>query len=137
MNDDFPYVEIKPWLKQVIGEKTPGTRMYKASGTQEDYVAWFDAIIRHVGPCVSPGGAAARAHVTRAAVYKRMKEGRITAFMFYAPVDNKKLSKLLRIFRAPDIPYCYIPVSECQAWGEVIESRPAVGVVKHGRSRNS
>ena len=31
--------------------------MYKASGTQEDYVAWFDAIIRRV----SLGGAAARA----------------------------------------------------------------------------
>ncbi len=127
MNDDFPYVGIKPGLKQVIGKKAPGTRMYKASGTQEDYVAWFDAIIRHVGPCVSPGGAAARAHVTRAAVYKRMKEGRITAFMFYAPEDNKRLPKLLRIFRAVDIPYCYIPVSECQAWGEDMATRTSGG----------
>ena len=123
MNDDFPYVEIKPGLKRVIGEKDPGTRMYKASGTQEEYVTWFDAIMRHVGPCVSPGGAAARAHVTRAAVYKRMKEGRITAFMFYAPEDNKDLPKILRIFRKPSVPYCYIPISECQAWGDDIRER--------------
>ena len=123
MNDDFPYVEIKPVLKRVIGEKVPETRMYNAAGTQKDYVAWFDAITLHVGPCVSPGGAAARAHVTRAAVYKRMKEGRITAFLFHAPEDNKDLPKLLRIFRAPDIPYCYIPVSECQAWGDAMKER--------------
>lgn len=127
MNDDFPYIEIKPALKRIIGEKLPGTRTYKAAGTQKEYAAWFDALVQYVGPCVSPGGAAARAHVTRAAVYKRMKQGRITAFLFYAPEDNTDLPKFLRIFRAPDTPYCYIPVSECQAWGEDMITRTSKG----------
>lgn len=76
---------------------------------------WFDSLCEHIGPAVSPCGAAVYAGVTRAGVYKRMQTGGITAFCFYLAGKKKTLfggEKKLKQW-----PLVYIPVVECKAWG--------------------
>jgi hypothetical protein len=55
-------------------------------------------------------------------VYKRLKEGKMTAFCFHV-VEAKR-----SIFGYQDKlkkrPYVYIPVSECKAWAEELKTRP-------------
>jgi hypothetical protein len=62
------------------------------------------------------------APVSRSGVYKRLKEGKMTAFCFHV-VEAKR-----SIFGYQDKlkkrPYVYIPVSECKAWAEELKTRP-------------
>jgi hypothetical protein len=56
------------------------------------------------------------APVSRAAVHKRLKEGKMTAFCFH--VVEAKRSIFVYQKKLKQLPYVYIPVSECKAWGE-------------------
>lgn len=123
MKSEFPYVKVPPELARVVGKPKEGTRMFVQEGNQEGLVKWFDAICQHIGPSVSPGGAAMLVHATRAAVYRRMKAGKLTAFMFQAPEENEGLPRWLRILREDPRPICYIPVSECKAWAAELEKK--------------
>ena len=122
MSDTF-YVELPDELRRILGEPDPGTRIFRTYGNQKQYSEWFDAISHHIGPTVSPGGAANRVHVSRAAVHKRMKAGKLTAFLFYAPENNDELPIYLRLFRKPSAPYGYIPFAECVAWTRELAER--------------
>src|SRR5678815_3972900 len=75
-------VVIPPAFEHLIGVADEGTRIYRAEGNHPQMRQWFDGLCLHIGPCVSPGGAAIYAKVSRAAVYKRMKAGGLTAFCF-------------------------------------------------------
>jgi len=70
---------------------------------------------------VSPGGAAPLAHVSRAAVHKRIKEGKLTAFAFH--VKERRLALFGKTKEIRKSPQVYVSVSEAKAWGEELEER--------------
>jgi len=120
----FPFVEIPERLRDKIGIPDPGTRLYRAYGTEDDEPAWADAVfdICHGDGCVSPGGAAGYAKVSRPGVHKKLKTGGLTGFVFHVTKDSilfkgkKKLSANANF-------YCYIPVSECKAWAQELSKK--------------
>src|SRR5438132_2902034 len=59
--------------------------------------------------------------VSRAAVYKRIKEGKLSMFLFHVTHRTTTLFGKNKILR--DNPYGYIPTSEARAWREELEQR--------------
>lgn len=104
-----------------MGAPDENTRIYRAEGPHAAMRKWFDTLCREVGPCVSPGGVAMYAGVTRAGVYKRMRAGALTAFCFH--ITGKKKTIFGGEKKLKELPVVYIPVSECQAWGRELEER--------------
>jgi len=119
----FTPVAIPEAFAALAGIPDEGTRMFRAEGDHAAMRRWFDSLCEHIGPAVSPGGAAVYAGVTRAGVYKRMQTGGITAFCFHLAGKKKTLfggEKKLKQW-----PLVYIPVAECKAWGAELEERAA------------
>src|SRR5687768_7499285 len=115
------HVTITPALARVIGEQEAGTRVYRAEGDSEAYRRWWDTLVKHFPRgLVSPGGACPYAGVSRAAVHKAMRDGRLTAFTFHAIKEERGIfgSKLVRAN-----PYGYLPVIELKAWRIELEDR--------------
>lgn len=119
MITDFPSVRIPEAFEPFVGVADEGTRMFRAQGDHLEMRRWFDALCEHIGPAVSPGGAAVYAKVSRAAVYKRMKSGGLTAFCFH--ITGKTKTIFGREKKLKEWPLVYIPVSECKAWGAELE----------------
>lgn len=119
MADKFPYVEVPEKMKEVVGELDEGTHIYRTYGPQEEFRTWFDAVCDICGDdgSVSPGGVAGYVRVSRAAVHKRLKTGRLTAFLFHI-VEDSWFSKSRKKLSEGGTPYTFIPVSECRAWIE-------------------
>lgn len=119
-DDDFPYVEIPDHLRPRLGLPDPGTRMYRAYGADDAFAEWWDAVCEVCGESgsVSPGGVSMYARMSRAAVYKRLAEGRLTAFCFHQ--ERKTRTRFLKRDRISTerTPVTNIPVSECKAWAE-------------------
>ncbi len=61
------------------------------------------------------------APVSRAAVHKRLKEGKLTCFLYHNSHRKRGLFGGKREIRESDM--AYIPVSECKAWGKEIMER--------------
>jgi hypothetical protein len=123
MTTNFAVVAVPEAFARLIGAADERTRIFRAEGNHADMREWFDALCEHIGPCVSPGGAAVYAGVSRAGVYKRMKAGGLTAFCFHITGKKKTLfggEKTLK-----QLPLVYIPVAECKAWGAELEERAA------------
>jgi len=99
----------------------PGTRIYRRDGPEDHSGFWTDAIFEFFGPCVSPGGAAQRAGVSRAAVHERLKQGKLTGFFYYSTKARRFLFGSPKVKR--QLQLGYIPVSECQAWRKELEER--------------
>jgi len=118
---EFPFVEIPEELEAIVGKRDPGTRMYRRDGSQEESSVWFDLLTEIIGPSVSPGGVGMYCPVSRAAVYKRIKEGKLSIFLFHVTHRKTMLFGKNRILR--DNPYGYIPASEARAWREELEER--------------
>src|SRR5260370_15132384 len=89
MASTFHPIAIPEALGPLAGGCDEGTRIFRAEGNHAKMRRWFDALCEHIGPCVSPGGAAVYGKVSRAAVYKRMKAGGLTAFWFHI-IGKKK-----------------------------------------------
>lgn len=121
MPTKFPFVEIPKELEAIVGKRDPGTRMYRRDGSQEESSVWFDLLTEIIGPSVSPGGVGMYCPVSRAAVYKRIKEGKLSIFLFHVTHRKTTLFGKNRILR--DNPYGYIPASEARAWREELEER--------------
>lgn len=119
--ESFGFFEIPKGLEKFIGMPDEGTRMFRAEGDHAEMRRWFDALCEFIGPCVSPGGAAVYAGVTRAGVYKRMKTGGLTAFHFHIVGKTKTIFGKER--KLKQWPLCYIPSSECKAWGSELDER--------------
>ena len=114
-------VEIPDEIKSIFGEPVPGTRMYQAEGPEGTSGPWYEAVSQVAGPCVSPGGGSMFAPVSRAAVHKRVKEGKLTAFCFYQTSTSKGLFGKQR--KARQSPLVYIPVCELKLWAEELQER--------------
>jgi hypothetical protein len=134
MITEFPFVEIPPPFRQLIGSTDEGTRMFRAEGNHAEMRRWFDALCEHIGPAVSPGGAAVYAKVSRAAVYKRMKAGGLTAFCFH--ITGKTKTLFGREKKLKELPVVYIPVVECKAWGAELDERSARIEANRGTSED-
>lgn len=121
MSTDFPFVKIPEGLYPVLGTPDPGTRIYRRDGSQEESAAWYDLLHEVIGASVSPGGVGMICPASRAAVYKRMKEGKLSAFLFHVTYRKTTLFGQNKILR--ESPYIYIPVSEARAWRQELEER--------------
>lgn len=121
MSTGFPFLEVPPELAPVLGDRDRDSRVYRKKGSPEEAGAWFDLVSSVAGATVSPGGVLMYCPVSRAAIYKRMKEGKLTAFNFYpSEAPTKFFAGLLR---GREMPYCLIPVSEAKAWRVELEER--------------
>jgi len=118
---NFDYVNIPEEILSVIGKPDAGTRIFRQIGSQNHSAEWFEVISEQFGKLVSPGGVCMFAPVSRAAVHKRLKEGRLTAFCFHPEETNKGLFGTRKNVR--QTPYCYIPASEAMCWRKEIEER--------------
>jgi hypothetical protein len=123
----FPFIEVPKDLCKIVGEPTPGTRAYRREGTHAECGQWIEDLGLHykgdVG--ISPAGVTMFVPVQRAAVHKRIKEGKLTAFFFYITriedtIFGSKRKVKLR-------PYILLSMSECKAW--VAEMKRRMGYV--------
>jgi hypothetical protein len=121
MQTEFPFVSIPVELEPIIGKRDSGTHIYRRDGSQEESAAWFEMLTEIIGPSVSPGGVGMYCPVSRAAVYKRIKEGKLSIFLFHVTHRKTTLFGKNKILR--DNPYGYIPVSEAKAWRQELEQR--------------
>jgi hypothetical protein len=123
MATSFQFVSIPDEVGRVMGVADHGTRIFRTEGNHAEMRVWFDSLCEGIGPCVSPGGAAVYAGVSRAGVYKRMKAGGLSAFCFH--ITGKKKTIFGGEKKLKELPLIYIPVSECKAWGAELEERGA------------
>jgi hypothetical protein len=107
--------------RRMIGKADPSTRLFRREGSAEDAAEWLEYIMRRFGPSVSPGGVNVYVPVSRAGVHKRLRSGKLTAFMFHVTHREKTFFGRDRVVKAQ--PYVYIPVSECKAWAAEVEER--------------
>jgi len=121
MSTDFPFIEIPQDWEPIVGEREPDKRVYRRDGSQEESAIWFDLLTEIIGPSLSPGGVGVYCQVSRAAVYKRIKEGKLSIFLFH--VTSRKTTLFGKTKTLRDNPYGYIPVSEARAWREELERR--------------
>ena len=124
MNNTFPYLEIPKVLKAMVGDPDSGTRIYRREGSDVDVGPWYDALCDAFPDdrFVSPGGVGMYASVSRAGVHKRLKEGKLTVFMFHVVEHKRNLFGYQK--KLKQLPYGYIPVSECKAWSMELAARP-------------
>lgn len=121
MKDSSSFVEVPNALHLIVGTPDPGSRVYRIDGLKPEIAPWFGVIDELAGPLVSPGGVSMFAPVSRAAVHKRLKEGRLTAFCFHIRETKKGFFGKTKTIR--ETPLVYIPVSECKAWAEELKER--------------
>lgn len=121
ISSSFPFVQIPIEFAKLIGHPDPGTRTFRREGNQREMQEWHDALAKHIGFCVSPGGAATYAGVTRAGVYNRIKAAGLSAFCFHLVGKEKTFFGGERKLKEHAI--VYVPVSECQAWRKELGDR--------------
>jgi hypothetical protein len=119
----FPFIEVPKDLHKIIGEPSPGTRAYRREGTHDECGLWLEALGEHykgdVG--ISPAGVSMFVPVQRAAVHKRIKEGKLTAFFFYITrIENTFFGTKRKVKLRP---YIVLSMSECKAWAAEIKRR--------------
>ena len=124
MRTESILIDIPDKIKPYIGEPDPGTRFFRNQGNRMACAYWFRRLCRaYPDNLVSPGGVTMFAPVSRAAVHKALKEGRLTGFAFHEVEDRKTIFGGTRAKRKG--PYIYIPVAECMAWGEQLTKQAA------------
>ena len=118
MKTEFPFVKIPDHLRDAIGKPDEGTRMYRQYGKTDEMHTWFDAVDEICEPegSISPGGVCGYVDVSRAGVHKRLKEGRLSGFLYHVIKDSKFFKNKKTFGDEGRMPYVFIPVSECKAW---------------------
>ena len=119
----FPFIEVPKELHELVGEPTPGTRAYRREGTFKECGEWLEKLGEYYKGDVglSTSSVVLFVPVSRASVYKRIKEGKLTAFFFYVTHEETRLFGAKR--RAKERPFIVVSVSECKAWAEEIKRR--------------
>ncbi len=81
----FPFIEVPKELHKLVGEPTPGTRAYRREGSFKECGEWLEKLGEYYKGDVglSTSSVVLFVPVSRASVYKRIKEGKLTAFFFY------------------------------------------------------
>jgi hypothetical protein len=124
---EFPFIGVPKDLRKIVGEPTPGTRAYRREGTHAECGQWIEDLGLHykgdVG--ISPAGVTMFVPVQRAAVHKRIKEGKLTAFFFYITHVESTFFGTKRKVKLR--PYILLSMSECKAW--VAEMKRRMGYV--------
>jgi hypothetical protein len=124
---EFPFIEVPEDLSKIVGEPTPRTRAYRREGTHAECGQWIEDLGLHykgdVG--ISPAGVTMFVPVQRAAVHKRIKEGKLTAFFFYITHVESTFFGTKRKVKLR--PYILLSMSECKAW--VVEMKRRMGYV--------
>ena len=124
---EFPFIEVPEDLRKIVGEPTSGTRAYRREGTHAECGQWIEDLGLHykgdVG--ISPAGVTMFVPVQRAAVHKRIKEGKLTAFFFY--ITNVESTFFGTKRKVKLRPYILLSMSECKAW--VAEMKRRMGYV--------
>jgi hypothetical protein len=119
----FPFVEVPKDLRKIVGEPTPKTRAYRREGTHAECGQWIEDLGLHykgdVG--ISPAGVTMFVPVQRAAVHKRIKEGKLTAFFFYITHIESTFFGTKRKVKLR--PYIMLSMSECKAWAAEMKRR--------------
>lgn len=128
MSDSFLFVDVPETLQKIIGQADPGSRLFRAYGTTDDMHEWIKAVTEICGRNgnFSPGGVAQYVRVSRAAVHKKIREGKLTAFCFYVVEDKKLLFrkakvKVLEESGRPNI--CAVPVVELHSWKAELDKK--------------
>jgi hypothetical protein len=123
METEFPYLVITKKDRALVGKKDPDTRIYRRGGPQSDSGKWLNGLCDRFPDehFVSPGGVCMYAGVSRAAVYKRINAGKLTAFCYHSTKWRRTLFGGVRKTR--ETPFMFIPTSECEAWGKELEAR--------------
>jgi hypothetical protein len=123
----FPFIEVPKDLRKIVGEPTPGTRAYRREGTHAECGQWIEDLgLYYKGDVgISPAGVTMFVPVQRAAVHKRIKEGKLTAFFFYITrIDSTFFGSKRKVKLRP---YILLSMSECKAW--VTEMKRRMGYV--------
>lgn len=125
MADPFPFVKVTAEDERILGKRDPDTRVYRREGTAGEAGPWFDKLQDVVDGTglVSPGGVCMYSKTSRAAVYKAINEGRLTAFGFHVLTESRSVFGFKRKVR--ELPYVYVPVSEAKAWGAIVAAKVA------------
>lgn len=121
MAGELPYVEVPDDIRYLVGEPLSRTRIYRQAGPQWQAAYWAKALFNAFDGLVSPGGVAMFAPVSRAAVHRRLKDGKLTGFFFYISEPYRNWFGTQKIERK--LHYAYIPVCECEAWGRELQGR--------------
>ncbi|MFA6546953.1 MAG: hypothetical protein WCS99_21230 [Limisphaerales bacterium] len=118
----FPFLNVTGELAKLVGKCDKDTRVYRAEGSYDESGEWYERLLELTDDSfVSPGGVSMFVPVSRAAVHKRLKEGRLTALCFHVVHREKTFFGTTR--KAKARPYIYIPVSECKAWAKELQER--------------
>jgi hypothetical protein len=122
MTTEFAYLQVTRDMKGLVGKCDRGTRIYRREGSYGEAGKWFNDLDEVFNDqFVSPGGVAMFVPVSRAAVHKRMKEGRLTAFCFH--VVHQERTFFGNVRKAKANPFVCIPVSECKAWAKELAGK--------------
>jgi hypothetical protein len=110
----FPFIEVPKELHKLVGEPTPGTRAYRQEGSFKECGEWLEKLGEYYKGDVglSTSSVVLFVPVSRASVYKRIKEGKLTAFFFYVTHEETRLFGAKR--KAKERPFIVVSVSECE-----------------------
>ena len=115
-------------LEAVVGNPDKGTRFHMRRGSYVECGRWFQDLHRLTNDLfIPPGGIGMFVPVSRAAINKRLREGRLTAFGFQIVEKQKSCFGTERPGKSR--PFIYIPVSECRLWAAELALR--TGVEEH------
>jgi hypothetical protein len=116
----FPFIEVPKRLLGYLGKKEKGTREYTAVGDAEVFRQWVNALLAEEDlPVVTFTWATLYVGVSREAVYKRCREGRLTLFGFYVDKSIPFFGRV-KFVRAS---YGFLSLKELQAWREELQAR--------------
>ena len=129
MRTEIQHVEVPASLSKEVGRVRRGTRSYYREGDLTEAFGWYKALKEHYG-AISPGDVSLLVGVSRNAVYKRIKQGRLTAF-FYTLRKRQAVFRVRRGDLAQDITVgnlhprvqCFIPFAECESWRTLVLRR--------------
>jgi hypothetical protein len=119
MGADIVLVSVPERLQEAIGETDGTNRLYRQYGYSGDFHWWLDAVMEICGQdgAYGPAVVARYCWATRAGVHKRLREGRMTAFLFHEVIGQSLLGRREALAEGGK-PTVLIPGSEMKGWAE-------------------
>lgn len=116
--NDFKFVELAEDVEKLFGSRDADGRTRRFRGCVKDFPGWFDNLVKHVGPVMTPGEACLYLNISRPTMYERIAQGRVSAFYFEFDQDEDAMARRTREKAVISIPY-----SECEGWKKVRSGR--------------
>lgn len=118
---EHEYIRVPRSVARMGQGRDEGKRVYRMFGDFEDFREWYKTVTGKIeGGVVPLTWVPHYVGATRAAVYKRAKEGRLTAFVFQ--VEAKGL--LHRVFdETAKNQYVLVPMEEVKTWAREMDER--------------